>query len=230
MLTSAQSPIANTPHPTDVCPQFCLDIPTLANRLDDRGLAWRDYGGILTDIASLVGRPEVMDRQDAQFFVDTEAGTLPNVSWLIAAFLQDGNAKSGHPPASLCAGEKYAVRVLNALMNGPQWSTTAAFLVWDDWGGFYDHVEPPVVETWTDGTPFRYGHRVPCLVISPYARSGYVSHTLHSHVSVLRFAETLFDLEPLTQRDASASDLLDCFDFNQSPLAPLALEPRDCLT
>jgi phospholipase C len=85
-----------------------------------------------------------------------------------------------------------------------------------------------VVETWTDGTPFRYGHRVPCLVISPYARAGYVSHELHSHVSLLHFAETLFDLEPLTERDAAASAMLDCFDFNQPPLAPLVLEPRAC--
>jgi phospholipase C len=113
-------------------------------------------------------------------------------------------------------------------MNSPQWETTALFLVWDEWGGFYDHVEPPTVETWTDGTPSRYGHRVPCMVISPYARAGYISHTLHSHVSLLRFAETIFSLEPLTERDARASDMLDCFDFEQSPLSPVSLILRDC--
>jgi phospholipase C len=113
-------------------------------------------------------------------------------------------------------------------MSGPQWASTALFLVWDDWGGFYDHVDPPVVEKWNDGTPFRYGYRVPCMVISPYARSGYVSHTLHSFVSLLRFAETVFDLEPLTERDANASDLLDCFDFAQTPLSALPLETRVC--
>jgi phospholipase C len=228
MLTSAQSPIINTPSPTDVCPDFCFDLPTLAHRLDDKGLTWRDYGGILTDIAGLVGRSEVMDRQDDEFFVDAAAGTLPSVSWLNSAFLEDGYAKSGHPPASLCSGENYAVRVLTAAMSSPQWATTALFLVWDCWGGFWDHVEPPVVETWSDGTPFRYGHRVPCLVLSPYARAGYVSHELHSHVSLLHFAETVFALEPLTERDAAASTMLDCFDFNQPALAPLALEPRAC--
>jgi phospholipase C len=113
-------------------------------------------------------------------------------------------------------------------MNSPQWGTTVLFLVWDDWGGFYDHVDPPVVEQWKDGTPYRYGHRVPCIVISPYARSGYVSHTLHSHVSLLHFAETIFRLEPLTKRDAEASDMLDCFDFDQSALPPLQLVPRQC--
>jgi phospholipase C len=129
----------------------------------------------------------------------------------------------------LCGGENYAVSVLNAVMRSPQWPTTALFLVWDDWGGFYDHVEPPVVERWEDGTPFRYGHRVPCIVISPYARSGYISHTLHSHVSLLRFAETIFGLEPLTERDTHASDMLDCFNFEQPALSPLLVTPRDCV-
>ena len=230
MLMAAQSPIVNTPRPTDLCPDFCLDIPALPNRLDERGLTWRDYGGLFTDIQSLYRRPEVMDRHDEQFFVDAEAGTLPNVAWLNSGFLVDGDAKSGHPPASLCSGENYAVKVLNAAMNSPQWRSMALFLVWDDWGGFYDHVEPPVVETWTDGTPFRYGFRVPGIVVSPYARPGYVSHELHSLVSLLRFAETIFSLEPLTERDANASNMLDCFDFTQAPLPPLALIPRDCPT
>jgi phospholipase C len=113
-------------------------------------------------------------------------------------------------------------------MNGPQWNSTAVFLVWDDWGGFYDHVEPPAVENWTDGTLYRYGHRVPCLVVSPYARPGYVSHVLYSHVSTLRFVQTLFGLNPLTERDAQANNLFDCFDFSQPPLPPVTLAPRDC--
>lgn len=72
------------------------------------------------------------------------------------------------------------------------------------------------------------GHRVPCIVISPYAHAGYVSHALHSHVSLLHFADTIFGLEPLTHRDADASDMLDCFDFDQVPAAPLNLETRIC--
>ncbi len=84
------------------------------------------------------------------------------------------------------------------------------------------------MEQWTDGTPLRYGFRVPCIVVSPYARAGYVSHTLYSHVSLLRFVETLFALEPLNERDAQANDLLDCFDFTQSARAPITLAPRDC--
>ncbi len=228
MMTAGQSPIIDAPLPSDVCPEFCLDIPVLPNRLDERGLTWRDYGGIFTDIKSLVGRHEVMDSNAEQFFEDAIAGTLPNIAWLNSGFLLDGDAKSGHPPASLCGGENYAVSVLNAVMSSPQWSTTALFLVWDDWGGFYDHVQPPILELWKDGTPMRYGYRVPCIVISPYARSGYVSHGLHSHVSLLHFAEIVFDLEPLTERDAQASNMLDCFDFDQQALPPLALTPRQC--
>ncbi len=228
MMTAGQSPIINTPFSANLCPDFCLDIPVLPNRLDAAGLTWRDYGGIFTDIRSLIGRSEILDFHAEKFFEEAASGTLPNVGWLNSGFLVDGDAKSGHPPASLCAGENYAVTVLNAVMSSPQWPTTAVFLVWDDWGGFYDHVEPPVVENWEDGTPFRYGHRVPCIVISPYARSGYISHALHSHVSLLRFIETIFGLAPLTHRDAIASDMLDCFDFDQSALPPFLLSERQC--
>jgi phospholipase C len=228
MMIAAQSPQVEAALPFDICPAFCLDLTVLPHRLDAHGLTWQDYGGIFTSIKSLYQRSEVMDFHAEKFFEDAQKGSLPNVAWLNSGFLIDGDAKSGHPPASLCAGENYAVSVLNAVMSSPQWSTTALFLVWDDWGGFYDHVEPPVVERWKDSTPFRYGHRVPCIVISPYARAGYVSHDLYSHVSLLHFAETIFGLDPLTERDAKARNMLDCFDFDQPPLVPLLLTPRQC--
>jgi phospholipase C len=169
-----------------------------------------------------------MSFQDQQYFIDAANGTLPQVAWLNSAFLTGGYAKSGHPPASMCGGENYAVQVLNAAMNGPQWPGLAVFLVWDEWGGFYDHVEPPSVELWEDGTLFRYGYRTPAIVISPYARPGYVSHSLYSGVSLLRFTETIFELGSLTERDANANDMLDCFDFHQTPLPPITLVPRQC--
>jgi phospholipase C len=229
MMIAAQTPLIGPGSPAHVCPNYCLDIEVLPNRLDERGLTWGDYGGIFTSVQSLVGRPEVMDFQDERFFEDAARGTLPQVSWLNSGFLHDGLAKSGHPPLSLCVGENYAVKVLNAVMNSPQWRATALFFLWDEWGGFYDHVEPPLAERWEGGKPYRYGHRASCILISPYARSGYVSHTFYSHVSLLRFAETIFDLEPLTERDARANNMLDCFDFDQSPLEPLTLMPRECL-
>lgn len=228
MLMAAQSPIMNTPFPTDVCPVFCLDLPTIATRLDARGLSWRDYAGMFTDIKALVGRKEILENGDAQFFQDAARGRLPNVAWLNSGFLQDGDGKSGHPPGSLCGGENYAVRVVNAVMNGPQWSSTALFIVWDDWGGFYDHVEPPVVERASDGTPFRFGFRVPCIVVSPFARAGYVAHQLYSFVSILRFIEQGYGLSPLTARDAQADGMLDCFDFSQAARPPIQLVERKC--
>jgi phospholipase C len=227
MLIAGQSPIVNTP-PTDMCPDFCLDLPTLPDLLDQQGLTWRDYAGLFTGIKGLVGRPEITLNDEASFFKDAQAGTLPNVAWLNSAFLEQGYGKSGHPPASLCQAENFAVEVLNAVMQGPQWNSTVILLVWDDWGGFFDHAEPPTVERWSDGTPFRYGQRVPCLVISPYARPGYVSHELHSLVSILRFTETIFSLPSLTERDAQASTMLDCFDFTQTPRPLLSLTPRLC--
>ena len=228
MLVAAQSPIVDSPRPWVRCPKFCLDLPTIADRLDAAQLTWRDYTGLFSDIRNLVGRRELTIFDDASFFRDAANGTLPNVAWLNSEFLRDGDNKSGHPPGSLCQAENYAVQVVNAVMSGPQWNATALFLAWDDWGGFYDHVEPPTVETLPDGSPLRYGFRVPCIVVSPYARSGYVSHQTHSFVSLLRFIETVFQLEPLTDRDAQASDLLDCFDFAQAPRAPLPLSLRAC--
>jgi phospholipase C len=108
-------------------------------------------------------------------------------------------------------------------MQGPDWNSTAVFLTWDDFGGFYDHVPPPNLDT------FGYGPRVPLLIISPYARKGYVSHMQYDLGSIFKFVEERFGLPPLGQRDSStASDTLDSFDFNQTPLSPLILQQRTC--
>ncbi len=222
MLTAAQSPIIESAYPDDHCPDLCLDAPSLPTQLDAKGITWADYGGVFSVIKPMAGRGEVK-ADDSQFFSDAGGGTLPNVSWLVSKF-----EVSGHPPASLCAGENYAVRVLNAVMSGPQWSSTAVFLTWDDWGGFYDHVLPPTVERWSDGTPFRYGRRVPCIVVSPYARVGYVSKKLHSHLSLFQFIESAFGVEPLNDRDRLASNMDDCFNFSQTPLALIGLSERLC--
>ena len=96
------------------------------------------------------------------------------------------------------------------------------FITWDDYGGWYDHVTPPLVEKWKDGTQFRYGSRVGCLVLSPYAKASYISHTQHSHVSLVKFCEKTFGLAAINARDKAADDMSDCFDFTQKPLAPPA--------
>jgi phospholipase C len=138
------------------------------------------------------------------------------VSWLVTG---DG---SEHPPLSTCAGENWTVRQLNAIMKGPDWNSTVVFVTWDDFGGFYDHVPPPEIGKST------LGPRVPLLIISPYARKGYISHTQYDFSSFLRFTEVRFGLRALTDRDSKAGDMLDSFDFNGEPQPALILKERSC--
>jgi phospholipase C len=124
------------------------------------------------------------------------------------------------PDRSMCVGENWSIRQINAVMEGPDWDHTAIFVTWDDFGGLYDHVEPPVVDD------MGLGPRVPLLVISPYAKPGHISHTTYEFSSFLAFLERLFDVAPLTARDRNANDLFDAFDFSQEPNEPLIQEPR----
>ena len=105
-------------------------------------------------------------------------------------------------------------------MQGPLWNSTAIFITWDDFGGFHDHVPPPKLDQ------FGLGPRVPLLIISPFAKSGLVSHTQYGFSSFLALVETRFKLPPLTQRDAGANNIVDSFDFNQQPLPATILSPR----
>lgn len=156
---------------------------------------------------------------DTQFVADALNGQLPAVSWLVTSA-----DLSEHPGASTCNGENWTVNQLNAIMQGPQsqWNSTVIFLIWDDFGGFYDHVAPPVLDQ------YGLGPRVPLVIISPYARPGYVSHTPYEFASFLKFVEERFGLSPLTSRDANANDMLDSFDFTQTPLSPPILQTRHC--
>jgi phospholipase C len=122
----------------------------------------------------------------------------------------------------MCAGENWTVEMLNALMRSPEWRHTAVVVTWDDFGGFYDHVRPPHVDL------FGFGPRVPMLLISPWARRGLVTHDTLEFSSVLKMIETIWGLEPLTERDRHASDMLQLFDFDRRPRGPLMREPRDC--
>jgi phospholipase C len=154
-------------------------------------------------------------------------GKLPAVSWLAPA-----QAVSDHPPASIKRGQAYVTGVINAIMHSKAWSSTAIFLAWDDWGGFYDHVKPPVVDE--NG----YGLRVPALVISPYARHGYIDHQILSSDAYLKFIEDDFlhgaRLDPKTdgrpdprptvrERVKILGNLASDFNFSQRPRKPLLL-------
>lgn len=209
----------------------CFDPQTLGDLLEDAGISWRYYApvqgtsGYIWNSYSAVNHirngPLWSSRvvPYGQFLTDVQNGTLPTVSWLIP----DG-ADSEHPPSGTCAGENWTVTQLNALMNSPYWSSTAVFLTWDDFGGFYDPVYPPQPDY------YGLGPRVPMLVISPYSKPGYVDHTPYNAASVLKFIETRFGLPNLSARDSAAADMTAAFNFSQTPLLPLTLTARTCPT
>ena len=163
----------------------------------------------------------------AHFYTAAKDGTLPALSWVIP------NSKvSEHSPASINTGQAYVTSLINAGMQGPDWSSTVIFLAWDDWGGFYDHVVPPTVDL--NG----YGMRVPGLMISPYARRGLIDHQTLSFDAYLKFIEDIFlngqridpatdgrpDPRPTVRENATQlGDLLTEFDFTQAPLPPVIL-------
>jgi phospholipase C len=202
----------------------CIDVAVLPDLLQRAGISWKEYRGanpwvqplrMVRHIRFSSMYRNVVD--DGQFLQDMHTGTLPAVSWLTPSFNQ-----SDHPPTSICAGENWFVGVMNRLMTSPYWSSTAVILTWDDFGGFYDHVAPPHVDL------YGLGARVPAIVISPWAKRGFIDHDTLEFASVLRFIETIYDLPPLTSRDANANDMLDAFDFTKPPRAPLVLKPRTC--
>ena len=147
----------------------------------------------------------------SQFYNDAKSGKLPQVSWVIPS-----GAVSEHPPAGV-GGMAYVTGLINAVMQGPDWNTTVIFVSWDDWGGFYDHVTPPKIDQ------YGLGIRVPGLVISPYAKEGFIDHNTYSFESWLKIVENRFDVQPMTARDTNALDMIDAFDFNQKPRAPILL-------
>jgi phospholipase C len=188
--------------------------PGIWNPLPDFTDVWQD--GQIQNVQTLTN-----------FFTAAREGTLPAVSWI-----DPNQTVSEHPPALVSAGQTYVTGLINAIMNSPDWNSTAIFLSWDDWGGFYDHVVPPSV----DG--LGYGLRVPGLVISPYAKSGYIDHQTLSHDAYNKFIEDDFlggerlnpatDGRPDPRPDVRESlpilgDLRSDFNFNQTPRAPVLL-------
>jgi phospholipase C len=166
-------------------------------------------------------------RDTSLFFRDLRDGTLPAVVWLAPS-----NRYSEHPPARVSAGEAYVVGVIDAIMRSRYWKSSAIFLSWDDWGGFYDHVPPPKVNY------FGYGLRVPGLVISPYSRRAFIDHQTLSHDAYIKFIEDDFlggaRIDPKTdgrpdprksvpENAPQLGDLRADFDFSQRPLSPLLL-------
>ena len=223
MLITADSPVVDNPPST-----ARYDLPSLPMNLEKAGLTWGNYGGYPFDfITALKGRHKF---KSTQFAVDAAQGKLPAVSWVYAPHDASEHPREPMDPANplignVTHGMQWTVDQVNAIVAGGLWPKTVIFITWDDWGGWYDHVTPPNVEAWTDGTPFRYGSRVGCLVLGPYVKRGHICKKLCSHVSLLKFCEKTFNLPPLNQRDAAADDLSDCFNFKKAATPPPPIIP-----
>jgi phospholipase C len=210
-----------------------------------------DHGAVTVDLHNLGGvsvhwnpLPGFTDvREDGQLgnmrrlralYRQAKAGKLPNVAWVAPDFRD-----SEHGPALVSTGQAFVSRIINAIMRGPDWNSSAIFLTWDDWGGFYDHVRPPRI----DGQG--YGFRVPGLVISPYAKAGYIDHQVLSSDAYLKFIEDDFmngaRLDPATDgrpdprpdvRESAPilGNIFNDFDFNQKPRPPMILKPCPATT
>src|SRR5260221_2716700 len=233
MLICADAPIINNPaHHYRPTAGQAYNLNSLPLALERAGRAWGNYGSYaFRYISELAGHRNNHSR-DA-FKQDALKGKLPNVSWVYG----DGKPDlSEHPVQNVTDGSRWTAEQVDAIVQGGLWEKTAIFVTWDDWGGWFDHVVPPIKEAWDsgraqrspdafpefNGQPFRFGSRVPCLVISPFAKPGHVSHQENSHVSLVKFCESTFGIASLNQRDGASNGMSDCFDFHQSPNPPPA--------
>ncbi len=198
----------------------CVNIGSVPDELSQAGVSWRYYvqyqiWNAPAYIANLAGTPNVIENTD-RIVSDISDGHLASVSWVCP-----GGDESDHPASPVGFAQNYLASIVNAAMESKYWEDIAIFVTWDDWGGFYDHVEPPVVDT------YGLGPRVPLLVISPYTVPGYISHEQAEFSSLAKFVLKNWDLPSLGQRDAlpTTSDLTDFFDFSQKPQGPFLLDP-----
>jgi phospholipase C len=210
------------------------DTLTIFDRLEERGISWKfyvqnynpsiTYRNLPSDAnrasqvvwAPLLNFDRFIDDPSlnrhivdlGEYFTDLENGSLPAVAYIVPS------GASEHPPGSLLAGQKFVRKLIQALMSSEAWSSSAFLWTYDDWGGWYDHMPPPQVDD--EG----YGFRVPALLVSPYARRGYIESAQLDFTSILKFIEENWDIEPLAERDAQAGSIVAAFDFSQPPRKP----------
>jgi phospholipase C len=210
----------------------CFEHQTLTDLLEAANITWRYYaptaGSIWTAPNAIqhmcgpnVAPPNATEctgsdwtnnvvisttQNPAQVLTDIANGRLASVSWVIPSGLASDHARSNDG-----GGPSWVASVVNAIGSSPYWSNTAIIITWDDWGGWYDHVAPPILNS------YEYGFRVPLIVVSPYAKQAYVSHVTHDFGSILKFIEGTFNLPSLGYADVPADDLSDCFNFTQTP-------------
>ena len=214
---------------------FSNDIVTIFDRLDEAGISWKFYIQNYDPSITYRSRTEIIGPRAAQvvwcpllamprylddpklfqrivpldeYFTDLQNGTLPEVAYIVPS------GASEHPPGSIQAGQRFVRSLIQALMRSPYWWNSAFLVTYDDWGGWYDHVPPPQVDD------YGYGFRVPAFLVSPYAKRGFIDSTTYDFTSILKFIEENWDLEPLAERDARATSIMNAFDFSQPPRPP----------
>jgi phospholipase C len=204
---------------------------TLFDILDAHKISWRNYYS--TTPSTLLFPQLYFDNFGtkvvplAEFFADAASGNLPAYCLVDP----DYDTHSEEDPQNIAVGEQFAAQVIQAVMSGPEWETTLLIWNYDEHGGYYDHVPPPKAIPPDDippdvppGEPVydgfgRYGFRVPCAVVSPWARKNYVSHNEFDHASVCKLVETKWNLPAMTYRDANANNMLDMLDFRRPAFA-----------
>ena len=212
------------------------EVPTVFDQLQEAGISWKYYIGNLDRVSEekvLSGAyldpeearpsqiywvpllvmprfwtdPEMRSRivSQEQFFIDATRGELPSVSFVLPS-------PTDHPLTPPAISQRRLLSLINAVAKSPQWWRSAIFITWDEWGGFYDHVPPPQVDE------LGLGFRVPGLLVSPWAKPGYISSVLYDHTSILKFISNRFGLPPLSERQEAANSFEDAFDFESPPL------------
>jgi phospholipase C len=210
----------------------CQDYPTLGDELDASSLSWRSYtypydadGGLwnaYSAVNHIYSGPDYQNdviESANRFSHDVDTGTLSAVTWITPTF-----ENSDHAGFNAAGGPAWVASLVNAVGESQFWDSTAIFIIWDDWGGWFDPVAPIYVDY--DGL----GFRIPMIAISPYAKQGYVTHVQYETSSVLRFVEDNFGLNPLAASDARAADpASDIFDFSQPPrtFTPFTVKHRE---
>lgn len=205
-------------------------LPTLWDRLAGKGLTGLNYGALTT--THLWGsRYADRIRPIGQFYSDAAAGTLPDVAFVDPDFTDDFSG-SYHPPDDVRNGDAFLSRVYDAVTRGPEWKSSLLVITFDEWGGFFDHVPPPVapftqIERQAGMEDGLRGFRVPTILVSPFVRRGFVSSRIYDHASVLKLIETRWGLEPLTVRDAEANDMMAELDIGSPDFsAPVISVPQ----
>lgn len=208
-------------------------LPTIWDRLAAKGISRRYYYSD-TSFLSLYGLFKYLNISAgiSQFFSDCKAGKLPAVSYVDPKFNGEsaGTSNDDHPHADIRNGEYFLNQIYTAVTQSPNWKSTVLIITFDEWGGFFDHVPPPLVPDSVPGVSpdavingqnyFYRGFRVPCIVISPFAQRGAVVHDVFDHTSILKLIETRWSLSPLTTRDANANNLASVLTATANTFAP----------